>query len=106
MAFILTLDFVSFLKAVLQLSTDQVDASSKDAPKATATNNAVEGDTSGKSFRNAHLHVTIVRASNRSSEGCGFDPHLGLRNHFLSIELEDHSSTIIYPSSHVSLTSN
>ena len=30
-----------------------------------------------------------------------FNPHLGLRNHFLSIELEDHSSTLIYPSFHV-----
>ena len=28
------------------------------------------------------------------------------RNHFLSIELEDHSSTLIYPSSHVSQTWN
>ena len=48
----------------------------------------------------------MVRASNRSSEGCGFDPHLGVRNHFLSIELEDCSPTLIYPSSHVSQTSN
>ena len=36
----------------------------------------------------------MVRASNRSSAGWGFDPRLGLRNHFLSIELEDHSSTL------------
>ena len=47
----------------------------------------------------------MVRASNRSSEGCGFDPRLGLRNHFLSIKLEDRSSNLIYPSSHVSQTS-
>ena len=33
---------------------------------------------------------------NRSSEGCGFDPRLGLRCHFLSIELEDRSSTDFY----------
>ena len=33
-------------------------------------------------------------------------PCLGLRNHFLSIELDDRSSTSIYPSSHVSQTSN
>ena len=33
----------------------------------------------------------------------GFDPRLGLRNHFLSIEFEDRSSTSIYPSSHVFL---
>ena len=36
----------------------------------------------------------MVRASYRSSEGCGFDPRLGLRNKFLSIELEDCSSTL------------
>ena len=42
----------------------------------------------------------------RPSEGCGFDPRLGLRNHFQSIELEDRSSTLIYPSSHVSQTLN
>ena len=36
----------------------------------------------------------MVRASYRSSEGCGFDPRLGLRNHFLSTELEDHSSIV------------
>ena len=35
----------------------------------------------------------MVRASHRLSEGSGFDPSLGLRNHFLSIELEDRSST-------------
>ena len=38
----------------------------------------------------------MVRASYRSSEGCGFDPRLGLRNHFLSTELEDHSSVWTY----------
>ena len=47
------------------------------------------------------LSSSMVRASHRSSESCGFDPRLGLRNHFLSIELEDRSSTLIYPSSHV-----
>ena len=36
----------------------------------------------------------MVRASNWSSEGCGFNPCLGLINHFLSIELEDRSSTL------------
>ena len=36
----------------------------------------------------------MVRVSNRSSEGCEFDPCLGLRNNFLSIDLEDHSSTL------------
>ena len=35
----------------------------------------------------------MVTASHRSSEGYGFDPRLGLRNHFLSTELEDRSST-------------
>ena len=35
----------------------------------------------------------FTNRSNRSSEGCGFDPRLGLRYHFLSIELEDRSST-------------
>ena len=40
------------------------------------------------------LRSSMVRASYRSSEGCGFDPRLGLRNHFLSIELEDRSSTL------------
>ena len=40
------------------------------------------------------LGSSMVRASYRSSEGCGFDPRLGLRNHYLSIELEDRSSTI------------
>ena len=39
------------------------------------------------------LGTSMVRASHRSSEGCGFNPCLGLRNHFLSIELEDCSST-------------
>ena len=48
----------------------------------------------------------MVRASYRSSEGWGFDPRLGLRNHFLRIELEDRLSTLIYPSSHVSQTLN
>ena len=43
----------------------------------------------------------MVGASNWSSEGCGFDPRLGLRNHFLSIELEDRSSASIYPSSYI-----
>ena len=37
----------------------------------------------------------MVRACHRSSEGCGFDPRLGLRNHFLSIELDDRSSTSV-----------
>ena len=32
--------------------------------------------------------------SHRSSVGCGFDPLLGLKNHFLSIELEDRSSIV------------
>ena len=36
----------------------------------------------------------MVRASYWSSEGCGFDPRLGLRDHFLSIALEDRSSTL------------
>ena len=40
------------------------------------------------------LGSSVVRTSNWSSEGCGFDPRLGLRNHFLSIELEDRSSTL------------
>ena len=35
----------------------------------------------------------------RSSEGYGFDPRLGLRNHYLSIELEDRSSTSLFMSS-------
>ena len=30
----------------------------------------------------------------RSSEGCGFDPRLGLRNRFLWIELHERSSII------------
>ena len=44
--------------------------------------------------RHLSLGSSMVRASNRSSEGCGFDPRLGLRYHFLSIELEDRSSTL------------
>ena len=42
------------------------------------------------------LGSSMVRASHRSSEGCGFDPHLGLGNHFLSIELDDLSSLSCY----------
>ena len=40
------------------------------------------------------LGSSMVRASDRSSEGCGFDPRLGLRNHFLSIELDGLSSLL------------
>ena len=42
------------------------------------------------------LGSLIVRASYRSSECCGFDPCLGLRNHFLSIELDDRLSLLSY----------
>ena len=41
------------------------------------------------------LRSSMVRASHRSSEGCGFDHRLELRNHFLSIKLEDRSSIIL-----------
>ena len=41
------------------------------------------------------LGSSMVRPSNWSSEGCGFDPCLGLRNHFLKIELEDRLSTLL-----------
>ena len=44
--------------------------------------------------RGSSLGSSMVRASQRSSKGCGFDPRLGHRNHFLSIELEDRSSTL------------
>ena len=50
---------------------------------------------------NLHLahHLTLgssmVRASHLSSEDCGFDPHLGLRNQFPSIELDDLSSLLM-----------
>ena len=37
---------------------------------------------------------TYICSYLHSYEGCGFDPRLGLRNHFLSIELEDHLSTL------------
>ena len=52
------------------------------------------------------LNPGIHPSDDWSSEGCGFDPCLGLRNHFLSIKLEDCSSTLTYPSSHISQTSN
>ena len=50
----------------------------------------------------SNLHLThhlglgssMVRASHWSTEGCGFDPHLWLRNHFLRIELDDLSSLL------------
>ena len=38
----------------------------------------------------------MVRASHRSSEGCGSDFRLGLRNRFLSIGLDDHSPILRY----------
>ena len=41
------------------------------------------------------LGSSIVRASQRSSEGCGFDPHLGLRNRFMRTELGELSSIIL-----------
>ena len=45
-----------------------------------------------------HLSIgsSMVRAFHRSSEGCGLDPRLGLRNRFLSIELDDRSSLLSY----------
>ena len=49
-------------------------------------------------FHLAHhlsLGSSMIRASHRSSEGCGFDARLGLRNHFLSIELDDLSSLFV-----------
>ena len=51
------------------------------------------------------LGSSMVRASYRSSEGCGFDPRLGLRNNFS--EYRTWWSFIylkIYPRSHVSKT--
>ena len=41
------------------------------------------------------LGSSMVRASHRSSEGCGFDP-LGLKIRFLSIELDDRPSLLNY----------
>ena len=49
-------------------------------------------------FQNIYLINNIislmVRASHRSSESCGFDPRLGLRNRFLRMELDERSSII------------
>ena len=42
----------------------------------------------------------MVRASHRSSEGCELDPHLGLRNRFLGIGLDERSSIIQDNSKH------
>ena len=36
----------------------------------------------------------MVRASHQSSEGCGFEPRLGLRNRFLRFELDKRSFII------------
>ena len=45
-----------------------------------------------------HLSVgsSMVRASHRLSERCGFDRRLGLRNEFLSIERDDLLSLLRY----------
>ena len=37
----------------------------------------------------------MVRVSPLSSDGCGFDPRLGLRNRFSEAELQERSSVII-----------
>ena len=42
------------------------------------------------------FNSSMVRASHRLSECCGFDPRLGLRDHFLSIELDDLSFLLRY----------
>ena len=42
------------------------------------------------------LGSSMVRMSRRSSEICGFDPRLGLRNNFVRIELDDLSSLLSY----------
>ena len=48
---------------------------------------------------NLHLSLSLgsslVRVSHWSSEGCGFDPRLGLRNHFLRMKQLDERSSVI-----------
>ena len=38
------------------------------------------------------LGCSMFRTSHQSSESCGFDPNLGVRNRFLRIEFDEHSS--------------